>query len=112
MRLAEFILSNVEAILAEWERFARSLTPGWAMNVVALRDHAADILRGTARDMLSSQSLQEQFDKSKGHGNEGAESDRLDRASNEHALDRLSSGFNLLEVVAEYRALRASVLRL
>jgi signal transduction histidine kinase len=112
MRLAEFILSNVEAILTEWERFARSLTPGSEMNVIALRDHAEDILRGTARDMLSSQSVQEQSDKSKGRGSEGTESDRLDRASTEHALDRLGYGFNLIEVVAEYRALRATVLRL
>jgi signal transduction histidine kinase len=112
MRLADFILSNVEAILAEWERFARSLTPGSAMNVVALRDHAEDILRGTARDMLSTQSVRERSEKSKGRGSEGKESDGLDRASNDHALDRLGSGFNLIDVVAEYRALRASVLRL
>jgi signal transduction histidine kinase len=112
MRLAHFISSNTEAILAEWERFARSLTPGLSMNVTALRDHAAEILRGTARNMLSTQSAEEQSEKSQGRGTEGLESDRLDRASTEHALDRLGSGFNLVEVVAEYRALRASVLRL
>lgn len=112
MRLGDFILANVEPILADWEQFARNLAPGSAMDVIALRDHAEEILRVTARDMASSQSDEEQARKSKGHGGGGTESAGLDRASNEHAIDRLGSGFNLIEVVSEYRALRASVLRL
>jgi signal transduction histidine kinase len=112
MRLADFIQANIERILAEWEEFARSLAPGAAMGVIALRDHAEDILRSTARDMISSQSVQQQADKSKGQGGGGTESARLDGASTDHAIDRLGSGFNLIEVVSEYRALRASVLGL
>src|SRR5512146_3167665 len=39
--LAEFIEADRVAIVAEWETFARSLTPAAnAMNAVALRDHA------------------------------------------------------------------------
>lgn len=112
VRLAEFILANVEPILMEWERFARTLSPGSGMDIAALRDHAEDILHAAARDMASPQSSQEQSDKSKGHGGAGAESVHLDGASKEHAIARLASGFNLIEVVSEYRALRASVLRL
>ena len=112
MRLGDFILANIEPILADWEEFARSLAPGSAMGVIALRDHAEDILRTTARDMASLQTGQQQADKSKGHGGSGAESARLDGASKDHAIARLGSGFNLIEVVSEYRALRASVLRL
>ncbi|MBW3566258.1 MAG: sensor histidine kinase [Acidobacteria bacterium] len=112
MRLADFILSNLEAILAEWEEFARNLTPGSELSVVALRDHAEGILRVTADDMVSSQTPQQQSAKSKGHGGGGAESEHLDSASHEHAIERLGEGFNLIEVVSEYRALRASVLRL
>src|SRR5688500_11431717 len=112
MRLGDFILANVEPILAEWEQFARSLAPGSAMGVIALRDHAEDILRVTSRDMVSSQSARQQAEKSRGHGGGGTESAGLDRASAEHAMDRLGSGFNLIDVVSEYRALRASVLRL
>ena len=112
MRLADFILSNVEAILAEWEQFARNLAPGHAMSVIALRDHAESILRVTARDMISAQTPQQQAEKSKGHGGGGDESGRLDSASQEHAIARLVDGFNLIEVVSEYRALRASVLLL
>jgi signal transduction histidine kinase len=112
MRLGDFILANVEPILAEWEQFARGLAPGSTMDVIALRDHARDILRVTARDMVSSQSAEEQAEKSKGHGGGGTESAGLDRASNDHALARLGSGFDLIEVVSEYRALRAGILRL
>ena len=113
MRLAEFILANIEPILAEWEAFARSLSPGATMTIVALRDDAESILLATARDMQNCQSLQQQASKSKGHGGAGGTaSDRLDNASDLHGVDRVGWGFHITEVVSEYRALRASVLRL
>ena len=113
MRLADFILGNVEPILAEWESFARSLSPGAQMTKLALRDAAEAILLATARDMQSDQSLDQQASKSKGYGGAGGEeSDRLDHASKQHGVERVGSGFDIMEVVSEYRALRASVLRL
>ena len=113
MRLAEFIVANMEPILAEWEAFARSLLPGAKMTIVALRDDAESILRATARDIQNAQSHQQQASKSKGHGGAGgADSDRIDNASDLHGVGRVGSGFHIIEVVAEYRALRASVLRL
>ncbi|HZK82930.1 MAG TPA: HAMP domain-containing sensor histidine kinase, partial [Humisphaera sp.] len=112
MRLADFILANIEPILAEWEAFARSVWPGGKMDPVTLRDHAKDILRATALDMQSAQTKTQQSDKSKGDGDAGAASVRVDSASDVHAVGRVNSGFDLLAVVAEYRALRASVVRL
>lgn len=113
MRLPEFIVLNIEPIMAEWEAFARSLLPGATMTIVDLRDDAEEILRSTVRDMQSSQSLQQQASKSKGHGGAGgAVSEALDEASALHGSGRVSSGFHITDVVAEYRALRASVLRL
>jgi len=113
MRLAEFIVANMEPILAEWEAFARSLLPGAKMTILALRDDAESILRATARDMQNAQSLAQQASKSKGNGGAGgAESDRLDDASSLHGVGRVGSGFQITEMVSEYRALRASVLRL
>jgi signal transduction histidine kinase len=113
MRLADFILANVEAILVEWEAFARGIAPGAKMESLALRDHAADILQATARDMGSAQSSTERSAKSRGHGHGGDDGAlTLNGASAQHAIGRLGAGFDLLEVVAEYRALRASVLRL
>jgi signal transduction histidine kinase len=113
MRLAEFIFANIEPVLMEWEAFARSLLPGQDMTVVALRDDAESILRSTAQDIQNSQSIHQQGSKSKGHGGAGGSaSDRLDNASDLHGAGRAGSGFHITEVVAEYRALRASVLRL
>jgi len=61
--LATFIRENTEAILGEWEAFARSLPRGEAMNIVALRDHARDMLGVIADDWELPQTTQEQIDK-------------------------------------------------
>jgi len=113
MRLAEFILSNIEPILMEWETFARSLLPGANMTVVALRDDAGAILLATGRDMQGLQTLDQQ--QSKSRGSVGALTEAggaLDDASELHGVDRVRAGFHITDVIAEYRALRASVLRL
>lgn len=52
VRLADFILANVEPILGEWESFARGIWPkGATAGPAELRDDAEDILRATAADM-------------------------------------------------------------
>jgi hypothetical protein len=124
MRLADFILSNLEPILADWEAFARSIWPeggggggggaerAAAVDPAELRDHAEEILRATAQDMATAQSSHEQDEKSKGRGDAGPGAARMVHASAEHAVGRVASGFGLAAVVAEYRALRASVVRL
>jgi signal transduction histidine kinase len=63
-------------------------------------------------DMTSAQTPVQQEEKSKGEGDHDATSVRVDLASDIHGALRAESGFNMAEVVAEYRALRASVLRL
>jgi signal transduction histidine kinase len=112
IRLTDFIVANVEPILVEWESFARGIVPASKLESLALRDHAADILLATARDMQTAQTAAERADKAKGHRHPSPDAAALNGASELHALDRLGKGFDLLEVVAEYRALRASVLRL
>jgi signal transduction histidine kinase len=112
MRLADFILGNIEPILAEWEVFARGISTGATMNKLALRDHAANVLRAIAGDMMSTQTALQQSDKSKGMGHSGAASSSITDASEDHAIGRVDSGFDILQVVSEYRALRASVIHL
>ena len=111
MRLADFILANVEPILVEWEMFARSIWPrAAAADPAEVRNDAEDILRATALDMQSDQTSAQQAEKSKGRaGDEGA---GIARASSSHGASRVASGFEVSAVIAEYRALRASVLRL
>lgn len=111
MRLADFIDSNVEPILEGWEIFARSIGAGEFLDQLALRDHAGQILQATARDMRSVRTADQRARKSKGL-EPVSENDALNGASDAHAMDRLSLGFDMLEVMSEYRALRASVLQL
>lgn len=109
MRLGAFITSNMEPILCEWERFATTIVPpALTMDSVALRDHARLMLEAIAIDLGNEQSDQQAKLKSHGHG-------RLltdESAAEIHAAQRLFSGFTIEQLVAEYRALRASVLSL
>jgi signal transduction histidine kinase len=110
--LARFILDNTEPILAEWEAFARTCTPAsGGMDIVALRDHAAEMLKVIAADLGTEQGGDAQSEKSKGKAPApGAE--EASTAAEEHGADRAGSGFTIEQMVSEYRALRASVIRL
>src|ERR1039458_4046692 len=114
VRLADFIRGNHEAILKAWEAFARTLLPAAeGMSKVLLRDHADQILKAIVHDMKSLQSAAEKLAKSKGHkAKSGKMTKRLGALGRLHAVLRIESGFTLAQVVAEYRALRASVVRL
>ncbi len=120
MRLQEFIETNLEEILAEWVAFARTRDAAEGMNLSALRDHAGGMLHQIARDLGTPQSRREQFDKSQGTsdsqpqaavpGNPGAGDEVT--AAETHGAERAKSGFTVGDMVAEFRALRATVLRL
>jgi hypothetical protein len=68
MRLAKFILSNLEQILTEWESFASTVLPGKQSDKAMLRDDAAEILKTIVRDMDTPQTTAQQTVKSKGRG--------------------------------------------
>jgi signal transduction histidine kinase len=111
MRLSQFILHRMEAILVEWEAFAANLLPAaGGMTPLALRDHAQQILAAVARDLEAPQSREEQSEKSQGRAPSLAGAPET--AAQTHAVLRAQSGFDIIQLVAEYRALRASVLRL
>ena len=112
MRLADFILGNREPILAEWEAFARTCTPASGpMDIAALRDHANEMLTVIARDLRTPQGGGAQAEKSKGLA-PGAAASAEPTAAEEHGAGRAESGFTMEQMVSEYRALRASVIRL
>ena len=111
VRLADFIAANHAAILAEWTEFAKTCSPASAsMGKTALSDHAGEMLTVIAEDLKTPQGKEAQAEKSKGlapaAGPEGS------TAAEKHGKGRAESGFSLDEMVAEYRALRASVIRL
>jgi signal transduction histidine kinase len=107
MRLPDFVQENLEPILQAWEDFARTIvTPGADLDRDALRDHAEQMLRAIIADLKTTQTMQEQADKSQGQGPVG----KHQTAAETHAVTRLLAGFTIDQMVSEYRALRASVL--
>jgi signal transduction histidine kinase len=110
MTLSRFITENMEAIVKEWQTFATTMEPAAStMSALALRDHAKPILLAIAKDLESSQTASAQDDKSKGLA--PVRSTRETAAATHGALRHLS-GFDMNQLGAEYRALRASVIRL
>lgn len=111
MRLADFIENNSEAILAEWVSFAAASGPaGATMDLEALRDHAHAMLKEIVDDLRTPQTKAEQTEKSKGTSD--SDPATPDTPAEVHGAGRAASGFTLSEMVSEYRALRASVIRL
>lgn len=108
MKLSEFISTQIEPILVEWETFAKSIFPSSKVDSDMARGHAKGILLAIAADIDRAQTPLEQVEKSKGHGPPSA----ADSPAGLHGTSRMSLGFNLVEEVSEFRALRASVLRL
>ena len=110
MPLVDFIRKHEREIIDEFEDFARILVPlaATAMTAVELRDHAHELLTAMVEDLGAVQSATEQSQKSKGLGVMHA----MQSSGQLHADARIAHRFDANQVVAEFRALRASVLRL
>lgn len=109
-RLVDFIREDTEPILAEWETFARELPLGESMDIAALRDHAREMLGVIAADLAEPQTAAQQAHKARGRSDAGSR--RLPTAAQAHGAGRAESGFTVEQMAAEFRALRASVIRL
>ncbi len=108
--MKSFILEHMDEIVAEWEAFARTVSPASAtMDSMALRDHVKQMLQAIAKDIETHQTGAEQEEKSKG---EAPPAGAADTAAETHGHMRHTAGFDLSELVAEFRALRATVLRI
>jgi len=111
LRLSAFISENLDPILVDWVAFARRQLPGAnGLNESALLDHGRLILQEIAADMQRPQDDAERKAKSEGHSATASSSGSL--PSRVHGRQRGQQGFAIEQVVGEYRALRATVLRL
>jgi hypothetical protein len=109
MHLAEFIRANIEPIAREWEEFAKTCTPAAiGMTRSGLLDDVTQILRAVAEDMEQPQTPAEQEAKGRSQRSAGP----LGSAASSHVSLRIDSRFDLVQIVSEYRAMRASVVRL
>lgn len=110
MNISAFITGHMEQILVEWEAFATTFgAVADKMSALELRDHAGKILEFVALDIQTLETKEETKAKSQGRS---LHATRGDSASSIHGRLRYTSGFSLLQLIAEYRALRASVLKL
>jgi hypothetical protein len=110
MPMSDFILANLDGILAEWQTYAQTIPPAEGMDLVTFRAHARDILEDIALDMRLPQSDLEQQDKSK-----GLDLHRFrpkDTPAESHGNKRYVQGFTVPQLIGEYRVLRACVTRL
>lgn len=73
-----------------------------------LRDHAAAMLKSIAADLGNAQSREEEIAKSRGMAPRTPQTS----TGEDHGIARMGSKFTIEQLVSEYRALRASVLRL
>jgi signal transduction histidine kinase len=110
MSLADFIEANLNSLVADWAEFAGQIgLEGSPLTDHELQDSARMMLTRITADMRTPQSEAARKAKSRGEG-ANPEGDVTD-AAQIHADDRLAQGFKLNDLVAEFRALRATVLR-
>lgn len=108
---AAFLRENMQEILHAWDEFAATVAhEGGELDLKGLRDHAGQILETIAADMERPQTDSAQIAKSRGEAKENAGS--ANTAAETHADTRIRAGFAIGAMITEYRALRASVLRL
>ncbi len=105
MQLAEYIRNNTELIISEWESHARHLRPARRLTPRQLRDWAAGMLAAMAEHMERTEPEQAQ------EPEPGGAAPDLTRTAHAHAMERLSQGFTPNELVSEFGALRATVVR-
>ena len=110
MTMSEFIKQNMETILTDWEQFAASLHPAAeCLSRADLRDFGNEVLATVATDMETRKSSIERGEQAPTEDEDHAP--EVTESARKHAADRLHEGFTLIQLVEEYRALRASVTR-
>lgn len=107
MNFSAFIEGNLDAIVADWEAFAGQLPAGRSMTPLALRDHSREILLTIAADMALGRSDEERAEQSQDIVPTEASTTS---AAAEHGALRQTAGFDLVQLFAEFRAMRASVM--
>jgi signal transduction histidine kinase len=109
MSLSDFIEANLDGLVDDWTTFAAELKSSRQLLAANELQDSARLLLQVAADMRIVQSDDQQHAKSRGE--KGGGSLEVKAVAQGHANERLDQGFSLNDVVAEFRALRAAVLR-
>ena len=108
MKIATFLEVASGPILSAATAYARTLPVFATADEAVLRDHLPELLQAITADLRLPQSRMESIEKSLGN----APSAEDETAAQAHGQARARSGLTTSQLVAEYRALRSSVLRL
>jgi signal transduction histidine kinase len=108
MQLATFLESAREPILEAAIAFARTIPALHEMDEPELRDHLPELLEAISTDLRGPQSRTESIARS--HGEAPTPSSQT--SAQTHGLLRAQRGISVEQLVAEFRALRSSILRL
>ena len=107
MKFHGFIQGNLDPIIDEWEAFASTLlSASKSMSKAELRNNCREILLAIVKDMQSTESDVERAAKAR---RVPAAAETIAAA---HGALRHASGFDIAQVLSEFRALRSSVLSL
>lgn len=110
MKFSDFIKEHKEEITTEWVKFARENISGVSkMELKEVRDHIKQMLDRVVEIMETRETGAQQEKKSKSNEDSGAGENE---AANKHGEQRAGVGFDVIDLSSEFRALRASVLRL
>lgn len=104
MSFSAFIKDNVDALVADWEAFARTLPAARTMSTLALRDHSREILLAVAADMALPLSEGQRVAQSE---EIAATPASIGTAAAEHGALRQLAGFDMVQLFAEFRASNA-----
>ncbi|WP_152206278.1 putative bifunctional diguanylate cyclase/phosphodiesterase [Marinobacter changyiensis] len=105
MKLTQFIQTEMEQLLEDWEEAALEIAPELkGEDSRGLRDHAREMLEFITEDLLTSQTSEQSALKALGKGKIPALG-----TDGKHGTDRLRQGLSMLQMIQELRALRARV---
>ncbi len=113
MRIVDFIRAKMDEIIETWMNFALSIPALKYLSLEQQKYHVREVLHAIIKDLDRPQSKKEQFNKSLGDQTQKeAGQTGLNFNSGEHGVMRFTQGMSTHEVLSEFRALRAAVLRL
>lgn len=108
MRLSEWILFNMEAVLQAWEDNAKDLLPDKSASRVERRDHAKAMLISIVKEIEQPQAEQHRD----GPGGDAETPVETSKSAREHGHERRKLGLDIGELASEFFTLRRSVVEL
>ncbi len=107
MKLAQFIQTEMEQLLKDWEEAALQIAPELrGEDSCSLKDHAREMLEFVTKDLRTPRTDRESAHKAQGKARSPASV-----AAKKHGSDRHHQGLSMLQMMQELRALRLRVMQ-